>query len=107
MTCFRANTGFQAARSYRRYRVCPYARRLHTGRFSCAAVTQRRYQRFARPVHYAADDRDVHRGIDIFQTLLQRVHRADNVELWREQVGQAVIDAARANAQRLQGENRL
>lgn len=38
-------------------------------------------QRFARAVHHATDDRNIHRGDDIFQTLLQSIHRTDNVKL--------------------------
>ncbi len=60
-------------------------------------------QRFARTIHHAADDRNIHRGDDIFQTLLQGVDRTDNVKLLTR-AGWAgnEVNAASTNAQGLE-----
>ena len=45
-----------------------------------AGDAERLHQGFTRTVHHAPDDGDVHRGDDIFQTLLKRIHRANHVK---------------------------
>lgn len=62
-----------------------------------------RNQRLTWAIHHAADNRNVHRSDDIFQALLQRVNRTDNIK-FLTRTGRAgdEVDPSRTDTQRFQ-----
>ena len=68
-----------------------------------ASDAECRNQRLTRAIHHAADNRNVHRSDDIFQALLQRVNRTDNIK-FLTRTGRAgdEVDPARTDTQRFQ-----